>query len=296
MTEPNGIGACFGEPKAPFLTVRPVRDARFSVTRLQCRLDGALSRVVSLPADDAYFLMFYFKDVMHCDVVPGGNENEIRRYRQGSICLVDLVQGASIRLVSDLDSLAFHLPRALFREVSGFSHAPAATGLRCRRGESDDVMHNLALALLPLLADSENEPGPVLRHIAVAICAHLLHSYPDRANASGSPDLSVWQEKAAKDFMIDHWAKDFSFAAAATAANLSEDAFAAAFASVTGQAPEEWLMRYRIGRAKRYLIEEGWSLAKTAARCGYADEVRFIEAFREVTGVTPAVWRARWLQ
>ncbi|MCY1327415.1 HTH-type transcriptional activator RhaR [compost metagenome] len=296
MKQPNGIGACFGEPKAPFLRVRPVRDARFSVTRLQCRLNGAMSRVVSLPADDAYFLMFYFKDVMHRDVVPGGGESEIRRYRQGSVCLVDLVQGASIRLVSDLDSLAFHLPRALFREVSEFAHAPAAAGLRCRRGEIDDVIHNLALALLPLLAKSEKEPGRVLQHIAVAICAHLLHSYPDRANASASPDLSVWQEKAAKDFMIDHWAKDFSFGAAASAANLSEGVFAAAFASVTGQTPEAWLMRYRIGRAKRYLIEEGWSVAKTAASCGYADEARFIEAFREVTGMAPAVWRARWRQ
>ncbi len=296
MTEPSGIGAYFGEPKAPFLMVRPVRDARFSVTRLRCRLNGELSRIVSLPADDAYFLMFYFKDVMHCDLVPGESESEIRRYRQGSICLVDLAEGASIRLVSDLDSLAFHLPRALFHEVCEFSHAPAATSLRCRRGEVDDVMHNLALALSPLLDESEGESGAVLQHIAVAICAHLLHSYPDRAIASGGPDLSVWQEKAAKDFMIDHWAKDFSFAAAAAAANLSEEGFAAAFASVTGQTPQEWLMRYRIGRAKLYLIEEGWSLSKTAASCGYADEARFVEAFREVTGVTPAVWRARWLQ
>lgn len=44
--------------------------------------EGELSRIVSLPAADAYFLMFYFKDVMHSDVVPGESESEIRRYRQ----------------------------------------------------------------------------------------------------------------------------------------------------------------------------------------------------------------------
>lgn len=298
MTEPSGVGSCFGEPGAPFLVAQFVRDARFSVTRLQCRLGRELSRLVSLPADDAYFLMFYFKDVMHCDVTPDGSDSDIRRYRQGSICLVDLAQGASIRLVSDLDSLAFHLPRALFREVSEFSHAPTATSLRCRRGETDDVMRNLALALLPLFSENGRDPGPILQHIAVAICAHLLHCYPDRTLASGADGttLSIWQEKAAKDFMIEHWAEEFSLAAVAGAANLSDSAFALGFASVTGQKPEQWLMRYRIGRAKRYLVEAGLPLAEIAARCGFADETRFVEAFHAVTGVSPSAWRARWLQ
>lgn len=295
MKEPSGVGACFGEPDAPFLVARPVRDARFSVTRLQCRLDGELSRLVSLPADDAYFLMFYFKDVLHCDVTSDSGDSDIQRYRQGSICLVDLARGASVRIVSDLDSLAFHLPKSLFREVSEFSHAPAAASLRCRRGEIDDVMRNLALALLPLFG-AGGEPGPVLQHIAVAICAHLLHSYPDRERATSATALTIWQEKAAKDFMIDHWAEDFSLATVAAAASLSEDAFTAAFASVTGQTAEQWLLRYRIARAKRYLVEDGMPVAAVAARCGFAEEARFIDAFQEVTGVEPSVWRARWLQ
>lgn len=296
MTEPNGVGACFGEANAPFLVVRPVRDARFSATRLACRLGGALSRLVSLPADDAYFLMFYFTDAMHCDVAADGSNGEIQRYRQGSICLVDLAHGASVRLVSDLDALAFRLPRALFREVAEFSNAPTATSLRCRRGEVDDVMLNLAVALLPLFREDGNDPGPVLQHIAVAICAHLLHSYPDRAAATGEAALSIWQEKAAKDFLIDHWTEDYSPAATAAAARLPEADFTPGFVSVTGRTPEQWLMRYRIGQAKRYLVEDGGVPADIAARCGFADEVGFVEAFREVTGVSPSDWRARWLQ
>ena len=121
---------------------------------------------------------------------------------------------------------------------------------------------------------------------------------PDRTPASGADGttLSTWQEKAAKDFMIEHWAEEFSLAAVAAAANLSDSAFALGFASVTGQKPEQWLMRYRIGRAKRYLVEAGLPLAEIAARCGFADETRFVEAFHAVTGVSPSAWRARWLQ
>ncbi|HEV7308465.1 AraC family transcriptional regulator [Ensifer sp.] len=293
MTDANAVGACFGEANAPVLLVRPVRDARFAVTRLRCRLDGELSRRVCLPADDAYFLMFYVKDAMHCDVTRDGSDDAIQRYRQGSICLVDLAQGATVRLVSDLDALAFHLPRTLFREVSEFSHAPSMTGLRCLRGETDDVMLNLALALEPLFGEDGADPSPVLQHIAVAICAHLLHSYPERA-VSGNAALSVWQEKAAKDFMIDHWSDDFSLAGAAAATRLSEDDLVARFLAATGQTPQQWLLRYRIGRAKHALAEDAGPLAAIAARCGFADEADFIDAFRTVTGVSPAIWRARW--
>ncbi len=296
MTEPNGVGACFGEPSAPFLVAHPVRDARFSVTRLQCRLNGEPGRLVSLPADDAYFLMFYFDDAAHCDVLPDGGSGEVRRYRQGSICLVDLAQGASVRLVSDLDSLGFRLPRALFREVAGYSNAPTLTSLRCRRGEIDEVMLNLAQALLPLFAADGGDADPVLRHIAIAICAHLLHAYPQRPTASGESALSVWQEKAAKDFMIDHWNEDFPSAAAAAAAGVPQDDFIAGFQAVADGTPQQWLMRYRIGRAKRYLIAGDGTLADIARRCGFADEERFAEAFRAVAGVSPSTWRARWLQ
>ncbi|HEV7321465.1 MAG TPA: helix-turn-helix domain-containing protein [Ensifer sp.] len=295
MTVANGVGACFGEPDASVLVTHPVRDARFSVTRLRCRLDGELGRLVRLPADDSYFLMLYFKDVMHCDVTDDGCDGDIQRYRQGSICLVDLAHGANVRLVSDLDALGFHLPRRLFREVSEFALAPSLTGLRCLRGEIDDVMLNLAQALLPLFGEDDNGPGPVLPHIAIAICAHLLHSYPERAGASDA-GLSIWQEKAVKDFMIDHWTEDFSLAETAAATHLTEDDLAAGFVSVTGQAPEQWLLRYRIGRAKHYLTGGGEPLATIAARCGFADEAHFTEAFRTVTGVSPSAWRARWLQ
>ncbi|MEI2298577.1 AraC family transcriptional regulator [Ensifer sp. MJa1] len=108
--------------------------------------------------------------------------------------------------------------------------------------------------------------------------------------------MSIWQEKAAKDHLIDHWAEDFSLAATAAVVSLQESDFVKRFLSATGQTPEQWLLRYRIGRAKRYLIELGGSLAAIAARCGFVDEAHFIEVFRDVTGVTPAAWRARWLQ
>ncbi|WP_209601038.1 helix-turn-helix domain-containing protein [Sinorhizobium kostiense] len=293
----EGVGAHFGLPHAPCLPARPVRDAGFSVTRLEWRLNGDANRLVSLPPDEAYFLMLYLKDAYHCDVDPDGTEGETRRFRQGSICLVDLANGACIRLSSDLDSLALQIPRELFREVSEFSTAPKATRLRCRRGEHDDVICNLGAALLPLFERQGNSQTPVLQHIAIAICAHLLHAYadPDQPGSS-STRFSVWQEKAAKDFMIDHFANQFPMAAAASAAGVSIRRFIAGFEGVTGQTPQQWLLGYRTARAKQYLGEQSLTVPEIATRCGFTDEDHFITAFRRVTGSTPAAWRARWLQ
>ncbi|NRP74706.1 HTH-type transcriptional activator RhaS [Ensifer psoraleae] len=293
----EGVGVFFGAPQSPWLLARPVRDARFSVTRLECRLNRSANRSVCLPPDDAYFLMLYLSDALHCDVAVDDTESEVRRYRQGSICLVDLTHGARIRLLSDLDSLAFYLPRKLFREVSEFSHAPRATRLRCRRGEDDDVIRNLGTALLPFFEQRGGGQSPVLQHIAIAICAHLLHSYADLSEPGATmTGLSVWQEKAAKDFMIDHYGEYFPMAAAASAAGLSVRDFVKRFKAITGLSPSQWLSRYRIGQAKQYLAARALPLGEIARRCGFIDEDRFRRGFRRVTGVTPSEWRARWLQ
>ncbi|MCA1371706.1 helix-turn-helix transcriptional regulator [Bradyrhizobium sp. BRP14] len=293
----EGVGAHFGLPHARCLPARPVRDAEFSVTRLELRLNGDADRLVSLPPDESYFLMLYLKDAHHSDVAPDGTESETRRFRQGSICLVDLAHGACIRLFSDLDSLAFKLPRELFREIAEISTAPKATGLRCRRGEDDDVMRNLGEALLPLFDRQGNSRAPVLQHIAIAICAHLLHTYGDhrRQGESSSTQLTVWQEKAAKDFMIDHFAEQFPMAAVASAAGISIRRFIDGFKGVAGQTPQQWLLCYRTARAKQYLRERSLTLGEIATRCGFTDEDHFTKGFRRMTGSTPSAWRARWL-
>nr|WP_237358515.1 MULTISPECIES: AraC family transcriptional regulator [Rhizobium] len=267
------------------------------MTRLEWRSNGDANRLVSLPPAEAYFLMLYIKDASHCDVAPDGTESETRRFRQGSICLVDLAHGACIRLVSDLDSLAFQLPRELLREIAEFSTAPKAIRLRCRRGEEDDVMRNLGGALLPLFDRQGNSHTPLLQHIAIAIGAHLLHVYGDHGGGgeAHSTQLTVWQEKSAKDFMIDHFADQFPMGAAASAAGVSLRRFIEGFKGVTGQTPQQWLVRYRTARAKEYLGERSLTLGEIANRCGFVDEDHFTKAFRRVTGTTPAAWRGRWL-
>ena len=58
-----------------------------------------------------------------------------------------------------------------------------------------------------------------------------------------------------------------------------------------GMTPGAYLKRKQITCAKG-LLRRGWSIEQTARRAGYGTERTFFRAFRDATGVTPAVFRA----
>lgn len=292
------VGPYFGLAHAPCLTSRPIKTASFSVTRLLLPIGGGETPHVVIPPQDAYFLMLYLQDVRHCDIVGDGSKTEVRNYQKGSICLVDLTLGATICVHSDLNALGFHLPRSLFDELTEKSVETKFRGLQCRRGELDPVMANLGIALMPLL-DAPSAAAPAtLQHIAMAICAHLLHCYGDvpLRYPFKNGTLSVWQEKAAKEFMIDNFGEDISVAVIAAAAGLSSGYFSQGFKTATGLTPHQWLMRLRVSRAKHMLMQRQMNLTGIAEKCGFADQSHFTKVFTREAGMTPAIWRDLWLQ
>lgn len=294
----GSVGPYFGLPHAPCLSLKPMKAASFSVTRLRRAVADGTSFIVELPPQDAYFMMVYLRNVRHCDIIADGSRTDVTDYRKGSVCLVDLTDGASICLYSDLDALAFRLPQSLFDELIERSTEAQFRKLRCKRGEIDSVMRNLGVALLPLFEASPSKPPAALQHIAIATCAHLLHNYSDvpLGNSYKNGSLSPWQEKTAKEFMIDHFRSDISVTAIAASAGLSSGHFSQGFKNATGQTPHQWLIRLRVERAKDLLANRSMNLSIIAEECGFTDQSHFTKVFSRETGMTPAVWRNRGLQ
>jgi AraC-like DNA-binding protein len=291
--EKGCVGAYFGVPDAPCLTTTPVRSSSFCVTRVERQLNGDEAVVVDLPASDSYLLMLYLENTCHADLRPDGTLADARIYRQGSICLVDLAQGASILLRESLNALAFFLPRALFDELAEMSNTTRLHHLRCRRGEADPVIESLGIALLPLFESGHASPPALLQHLASAICAHVLHDYSDEAMRNGAADssLAVWQEKAVKEYMLDHLGEDLSIALIASSIGYSANHFGREFKRATGLTPHQWLTRMRVEKAKQMLAQTSPGLATIADLCGFTDQSHFTKVFQRATGMTPAVWR-----
>jgi AraC family transcriptional regulator len=56
-------------------------------------------------------------------------------------------------------------------------------------------------------------------------------------------------------------------------------------------APYRWQLEARVKRAQSLLLDTRASLEQVAEATGFADAVHFGKAFRNITGMTPAVWR-----
>lgn len=243
------VSLYFGTPEAPSLTTVPIVSASFSVTSICKTLAPGEISDVRLPAADAYFLMLYLEDADHADIREDGSCKPVRHYARGTVCLVDLEDGAAIRLHSPLRSLAFVLPKALFEEAASLPPGTRTSRLACRRGWPDDVLANLGTALLALLGGGSGGPPALLRHMAVAICAHLLHQYGEiRGGGSDAPQTGSagtrrmrGRVEQAMEAMAGHV---HSLEAVARASGFDDlDHFDRVFLTETGMTPADWRRR-----------------------------------------------------
>jgi transcriptional regulator GlxA family with amidase domain len=67
--------------------------------------------------------------------------------------------------------------------------------------------------------------------------------------------------------------------------------FCLAFKQSFGQSPHAYIVRQRIEKAQRLMLQTDDSLARIALDCGLADQAHLSKWFRRLTGVSPAVWR-----
>ena len=85
--------------------------------------------------------------------------------------------------------------------------------------------------------------------------------------------------------------KPWTVATLAAAAGMSRSAFAARFKEVVGEAPLEYLTRWRMRKASQLLKGRGHKLAEVASLVGYDSEGAFNKAFKRALGVPPGVYR-----
>jgi len=67
--------------------------------------------------------------------------------------------------------------------------------------------------------------------------------------------------------------------------------FAREFKRATGTTPHQYLIKFRIERAKTLLNEDSLPLVEVGLRSGFSHQSHFTRLFRKITGTTPRLYR-----
>ncbi len=99
-------------------------------------------------------------------------------------------------------------------------------------------------------------------------------------------DLVAW--------IAEHPRANLDVGALAGRVGMSERNFARVFRAETGQTPARFAEAVRVERAKFYLEDADWPLARLAERCGFGSVDGLQRAFRRRLGITPGEYRMRF--
>lgn len=148
-------------------------------------------------------------------------------------------------------------------------------------------------ALTGLLADALDADEPChdlyLDGLANALLAVLFDIRQEEERRR--PALSRTQLRLALDHIDMHCLEPLRLADLARLVGVSETYFSHAFKAATGVPPHRFVMQQRVRKAQAMMQTSASSIGSIAAECGFSDQAHFNRVFRQVTGLTPAVWK-----
>jgi AraC family transcriptional regulator len=129
--------------------------------------------------------------------------------------------------------------------------------------------------------------------LANVLAVHLLRHYTtaDLGGQRLTGGLSGHRLQLVREFIADNYGTDLSIADLAQVAGMSAFHFAREFKRSTGTTPHQYLIKFRIQRAKELLAESKLPLVEVGFRSGFSHQSHFTRLFRRITGTTPQSYR-----
>jgi AraC family transcriptional regulator len=119
----------------------------------------------------------------------------------------------------------------------------------------------------------------------------LAHGEPLIDPPPGIGGLAPWQERIAKQLILDHLDAGITVTRLADACALSRSHFTRKFKESTRQSPHDWLRHQRVEKAKALLLDSSLTLTAISMECGFFDQAHFCRVFVRMVGTTPLNWK-----
>ena len=157
---------------------------------------------------------------------------------------------------------------------------------------------NWIRSTLRLMADEARQPRPggeaIVTRLADILVIQAIRSWMAEDPAAQTGWLGALQdEQIGRALLLIHRdpARRWTVASLAAEVAMSRSAFAARFAELVGEAPMQYVTKWRMHMALTWLKEEESPIADLAYRLGYQSEAAFNRAFKRVIGVSPGAVR-----
>lgn len=219
-----------------------------------------------------------------------------RDHNKGSVCVIPSGHPFSIKLAGESEHLAILLDPSLVLRAAAESRASSGVEVVESSAPSDPAISSVGLALLGEL-ESESLGGRLYAEsLANVLAVHLLRHYTTSGNGSRrlSGGLSGQKLQLVLNFIHANYGSDLTLSELAAVAGVSTFHFAREFRRTTGTPPHQYLLKFRIDRAKELLAESEMPLVEVGFRSGFSHQSHFTRLFRKLTGTTPHSYRLRF--
>lgn len=147
--------------------------------------------------------------------------------------------------------------------------------------------------MLSLAEKSSYLPEARVSLMIAGILTQLLLEAGDTAKKRES---ELWNDhvERALYFLEQNYGRDISLSDMAAHACCSEYHFSRVFKKILGYSPYEYIVKYRVNRAKDLLKNTGRSVEEIADHVGFHSTSNFVRTFRTLEGMTPLKYRRYW--
>lgn len=212
-----------------------------------------------------------------------------------SVCVIPSGQPFSARIKGDSEQLAIYLDPSLVLRAADDARAVALRAVEVVEGCSpnDPVVRSIGLALLAELEGSAPGGRLYTESLANVLAVHLLRHYTVAGDSAQrfTGGLSGRTLRRVLAFISDNYESDLSLAELAGVAEMSTFHFAREFKRTTGTTPHQYLIKFRVERAKSMLTESEIPLVEISTRSGFSHQSHFTRLFHRLTGMTPNSYR-----
>ena len=214
---------------------------------------------------------------------------------KGNVCVVPAGLDHQAVLEGNSENLALYLDPSLIAKAASEAQLAGSFELAERYTRRDAVISSVAMALLGEL-ESEGLSGRLYAEsLGNVLAVHMLRHYavPNTQPVTFKGGLSAARLRHVIEFISDNYGRDIKLAELAQVAGMSSFHFAREFKRTTGTTPHQYLIKFRIERAKALLAKRDLPLIEVGLRAGFSHQSHFTRLFRRVTGTTPHSYRTQ---